>query len=122
MEVTYCYAWDEGWYYLNLVQNNDHLRWCEELVERQSQPLRQWRQLIEHNSSELPMSIVLDKPTDMPDIAHQPHQTITLNPWQRPGQPRARPDQHVMRQHVQQHHHLLCLEALLIALGDAQSL
>src|SRR6266540_7441835 len=104
-------------YYLNLAPINGYMRWRKELVKGRSQPLRQWRQVVEHNPAEVPMSITLDKPTDMPDIAHQAQQAIARNLWQRHGQPSPRPDQHVMRQGVQQHHDLLRREALLIPLA-----
>src|SRR2546428_10215429 len=98
------------------------MRWREEPLEGHSKPLDQWRQLVEHYPGELPMTIPLDKPTDMPDIANQAHQSIALNLRQRRRHPATRPHQDVMRQGVQQHHHLLRLEALLVALGDAQAL
>ncbi len=68
------------------------------------------------------MPITLDKPADVPHIAYQAQQAVAPDLGQGSRQPAARPHQHVMRQHVQQHHHLLCLEALLIALGDPQAL
>src|SRR6266487_3903848 len=43
------------WYYLNLAPTNDYMRRGKERLERRAQPLRQWRQLVEHNSGEVPM-------------------------------------------------------------------
>src|SRR5439155_6207199 len=98
------------------------MRWREELLEGQAKPLRQWRQLVEHDPGELSMPIPLDKATDMPEIAHQAQQAIALDFRQRWRQPAARPHQYVMRQRVEQHHHLLGFEALLVAFGYTQAL
>src|SRR5512138_1634463 len=114
--------WGAWYYYLNLAQINDNLRWCKEPLECRAQTLRQWRHLVKHNPAEVPMPIPLHTSTDMPDIAHQTQQAIAPELVQMRRQPAACPDQHVMRQHIQQHHHLLRLEALLVPFGDPQAL
>ncbi len=56
----------------------------------------------------------------MKHIAHHAQDAIALD--LRAGQPPTCPDYHVVGQRAQQHQHVLCLKALLVALGEAQSL
>jgi hypothetical protein len=78
------------------------------------------RVLIRHNLNHVMKGIKAEKATDMKHITHHA-QNATLGSF-RNGQPVACPDHHMVSECAQQHQHLLSVKALLIALGQPQSL
>ena len=78
--------------------------------------------LIEHDAVDVAVRIHSDEATDREGIADEPFDAEAPQLGQLCGQPFARPDQDVVRQRVEHHHHLLGAEAFLVALGNPQAL
>ena len=113
-------AWLLRLNYLSLAQINGHMSAQQELAQRMDESRCQGSRLIEHNLNDLPTGISQQKATNMKDIAHHAQGSVVLQG--RAGQPVASPDDHIVRQSAQQHHHLLSGKAFFAAFADAQSL
>jgi hypothetical protein len=103
-----------------LAQINGHMSASQELTQGMNQGRGQGSSLIEDHSDQLSRGIGEQKATDMKDIAHHAQHTVVLQA--RAGQPEASPDNHIVGQRSQQHHHLLRFKAFFAAFADAQPL
>src|SRR5712692_7186877 len=106
--------------YLSLAQINGHMSGKQELAQGMDESRCQRSGLIEHNLSHLPTGIGQQKATDMKDIAHHAQYPVMLQSWA--CQPATRPDDHIVSQAAQEHHHLLSGKAFFAAFADAQAL
>src|SRR6266699_3099384 len=78
------------------------------------------RLLIQHNLSQMMKGIKTEQATDMKDITHHAHHATMWAFCN--GQPAACPHHYIVSERAKEHQHVLCLEALFIALGQTQPL
>ena len=109
--------------YLSLAQSNGDVVRGEAGAQGTGQAGGEWVRGVEHDTPDLAgVGIIEDAPADRQHIADEAFDAVVRQGRVVRYQPGACPDEHIVCQAAQAHHHLLRRQPLLVAFGQPQPL